>query len=162
MGRKKKFTGVGLRKAVDAYFDSISRSRVLTERVPTDQKDEYGHVIYEEREILNKAGEPITVTEYLVPPTEGGLCLALGIHRSTWNNYGNEEEYPEFFDTVSRARGRLHTYLEEQALIRKEVRGVTFLLEMEERRRIEAAEAREGADRRGLEIAFVDMEEDSE
>lgn len=154
-GRKIKYTRVGLRKAVERYFDSISRTVTLTEKAPTGEKDEYGHKVYEDRPVLNKAGEEVRVTEYLVPPTEAGLCLALGIHRSTWSNYCDKEQHPEFFDTTSRARGRLRAYLEEQALTRNNVKGVVFLLEMEEARRA-ADTPRDDS----VEIRFVEMEEE--
>lgn len=128
-GRKKKYTPLGLQKAVDRYFDSISRVRILTERVPTGEKDDKGHVIFEEKEIINNLNEPMTVNEFIIPPTVGGLCDALGIHRSTWAEYCDEEKNPQFSDTTTRARGRMRAYLEQALLTRKDVKGIIFDLQ---------------------------------
>lgn len=84
MSRPRKYTPNTLKKAVNGYFDSISRLVPLTEKRDTGRKDRDGHVIYEEVPVLNRLGVQATVLEYLVPPTVGGLCEHLGIHRSTW------------------------------------------------------------------------------
>lgn len=131
MGRPKKYTSRTLEKAVERYFDSISREIEMTEKVDTGQCDTFGHKIYEDKPVCNKRGEPVKITEYLVPPTVGGLCEALGIHRSTWAEYCNPDQHPEFSDTTTRARGRLREYLEQQLLIRsgRDVKGVIFSLQ---------------------------------
>ena len=66
-GRPKKYTKKGLEKAVEGYFASISR---------------------DEREAWE--------AEYKRPPTVSGLCLYLGIDRSTWRNYADPRLHPEF------------------------------------------------------------------
>lgn len=123
MGRPKKYNPLRLRRAVDAYFTSISRTVTAKEPVDTGRRDDKGHVVYDYIDICNDNGEPIRHIEYVFPPTVGGLCQFLGIHRSTWADYCEQEE---FSDTTTRARGRMRAYLEEQLLTRKDVRGVIF------------------------------------
>ena len=132
MGAPKKYkTAKALEKAVDAYFDSITREKRMTEMVPTGERDKMGHMIYEPIEVTNKRGEPVIVTEYLVPPSVGDLAEFLGIHRSTWHDYCDPEKHPEFSDTTTQALGRIHAYLERESLTRsgKDLKGVIFNLE---------------------------------
>lgn len=129
MSRPRKYTPNTLKKAVNGYFDSISRLVPLTEKRNTGRKDSDGHVIYEEVPVLNRLGVQATVLEYLVPPTVGGLCEHLGIHRSTWADYCDAQLHPEFSDTTTHARGRMRAWLEEQLLTRKDVKGIVFDLQ---------------------------------
>ena len=131
MGAPKKYTARKLDKAVRLYFKSISREVVVTERKSTGEKDKMGHTIYEDVEVKNALGETVRVTEYLVPPTIGGLSDFLGIHRDTWNSYCDREKHPEFSDTTTYAQGRIHAYLEQECLTRsgKDLKGVLFNLE---------------------------------
>lgn len=128
---EKKYTPRSLKKAVERYFASITRTVPLTEPRDSGQRDKMGHVIYEQVPVINALGEQANVTEYLVPPSVGGLCEFLGIHRATWANYCNPEEYPEFFDTITQARGRMRAWNEQQLLTRsgKDVKGIIFNLE---------------------------------
>lgn len=125
MGREKKYTPASFKKAVDKYFDQITRTKTAEEMVPTGRVDSQGHMIFEPRTIENDKGEPITYTEFVVPPSMTELCLQLGISRETLSNYGNEEEY---IDTITRARGRIEAYLEGELLKRNKVQGVIFNL----------------------------------
>ena len=129
MARPRKYTKRQLKRAVEEYFDSITREVGLTEKVDTGRKDADGHKIFENKPVINKRGEQVKITEYLVPPTVGGLCEALEIHRSTWAEYCDEQLHPEFSDTTTRARGRMREYLEQQLLTRKDVKGVIFSLQ---------------------------------
>ena len=115
-GRPKKYTKKSLREAVDGYFASISRKvRVL---------DDDGEAVY------NDVGDSIWVTEYIRPPSVSGLCLYLGIDRSTWQNYADRELHPEFAEIIAMARVRMEAYLEEQLLTReKNVQGLIFNLQ---------------------------------
>lgn len=124
---EKKYTGRTLAKAVKRYFDSISRDAVVTEKKPTGELDKYGHMIFEDVPVVNRLGETMTRVEFILPPTVGGLCVALGIHRSTWSDYGKKAE---FADTVAYAGGLMRAWLDEQSLTRpgKDVRGVEFNL----------------------------------
>lgn len=129
MGRPKKYTKKTLAEAVDRYFASITRIVTMTELIETGERDDKGHKIFERRPITNSLGEEAKVEEYIVPPTVGGLCQFLEIHRSTWAEYCDAEIHPEFSDTTTRARGRLRAYLEQQLLVRKDVKGIIFDLQ---------------------------------
>lgn len=129
MARPKKFTAVKLRKEVCRYFDSISRTVTVTEKKDSGERDSHGHVIWKTVEVYNNLGEPLQKKEFIIPPTVGGLCEFLGIHRSTWNDYCNPELHPEFSDTTTRARGSMRAYLETELLTRKDVKGVIFDLQ---------------------------------
>lgn len=129
MGRPKKYNKKTLGEAVDRYFASISRVVPLTEKVDTGRRDGDGHKIYEDRPVMNSLEEQATVEEFIIPPTVGSLCMALGIHRSTWAEYCDHEQHPEFKDITTQARERMRTYLEQQLLTRKDVKGVIFDLQ---------------------------------
>ena len=126
MARPKKYTERTLHKAVDHYFGSITRIVKATELVETGRRDDKGHMIFERLPIKNSLGEEAKVEEYIVPPTVGALCRHLGIHRSTWAEYCDPKEHPEFSDTTTYARGRIRAYLEQQLLQRKDVKGIIF------------------------------------
>ena len=129
MGRQKKYNKKTLGEAVDRYFASITRVVPLTEKVDTGRRDGDGHKIYEDKPVMNSLKEQATVEEFIIPPTVGSLCMALEIHRSTWADYCNHEEHPEFKDITTKARERMRTYLEQQLLTRKDVKGVIFDLQ---------------------------------
>jgi len=144
MGRPRKYTARTLKKAVQEYFDSITREVEVTEKVDSGERDSKGHIIYVPAPVLNKLGKPAIITEYIVPPTVGGLCEFLGIHRSTWAEYCDETLHPEFSDTTTRTRGRMRDWREEQLLVRKDVKGIIFDLQnnygYSEKREIEFGE----------------------
>lgn len=132
MGAPKKYkTARALQKAVDAYFDGITREKPLTEMVPTGALDKYGHPVCEPKKVLNRLGNPVMVEEFLLPPSVGDLARFLGIHRSTWYDYCDPDKHPEFSDTTTQALGRIHAYLERESLTRegKNLKGVIFNLE---------------------------------
>ena len=129
MGRPKKYTEKTLTREVRRYFDSISREVTVTEKTDSGRKDSKGHVIWEDRPVTNKLGENITVTVYAVPPTVGGLCTFLGIHRSTWFDYCDPGIHPELAAITAEARGIMQAWLEEQLLTRKDVKGIVFDLQ---------------------------------
>ena len=146
MGAPRSFTARKLAREVRRYFDSITREVQVTEKKPTGERDDKGHEIFETVPVTNKLGENVTITEYIVPPSVGDLADFLGIHRSTWDNYCDREKYPEFFDTTTYARGRMHAYLERETLTRsgKDLKGVLFNLEnnygYSEKRQVELGE----------------------
>lgn len=127
MAAQKKYTPRTLDKAVRKYFASISRQKVLMEMAPTGRLDKYGHPEMSQQPILNGLGEPITVTEFLIPPDVGGLCQYLGIHRSTWSDYAND---PAYADTATYARGVMRAWNERELLTRegKNTRAIEFNL----------------------------------
>ena len=125
---EKKYTPRALHKAVVRYFRSITRWVKVTESVPTGKVDRMGHQIMEQRPVVNQLGEEMQRLEYVIPPSVGGLCMFLEIHRSTWNDYCKDEKYA---DTTTHARGVMHAYLEQESLTRqgKDLKGVLFNLE---------------------------------
>ena len=129
MARPKKYTKKTLAEAVERYFASITRIVTMTELIETGERDDKGHKVYERVAVKNSLGEEAKVEEYIVPPTVGALCEYLQIHRSTWADYCDHNLHPEFSDTTTRARGRLRAYLEQQLLIRKDVKGIIFDLQ---------------------------------
>ena len=128
MAKEKKYNAKQLEKAVIAYFASISRHVTIREKYETGDKDEYGHAILAERDVLNDAGEAIRKLEYLVPPTVGGLCDYLGLHRSTWSEYAKRDETKA---VCQMAKDKMLRWNEEQLLLRsgKDVKGIQFNLE---------------------------------
>lgn len=130
-GQPKRYTARKLKKAVEEYFASITRQRTLTEKVPTDQLDKYGHPILRDVPVKNSMDEQVIVTEYVVPPSKGALARFLGIHRSTWDNYHDSKTYPEFQEIVTDADDRILAWNEEQLLTRsgKDIKGIEFNLE---------------------------------
>ena len=129
MGRPKKYTKKTLEEAVGRYFASISRWVPATEKRDTGRIDAWGHTEFEDVPVYNQLGEQARILEYFIPPTVGGLCEYLGIHRATWAEYCDTAKHPEFSDTTTHARGRMQAYLEQQLLTRKNVRGVIFSLQ---------------------------------
>ena len=129
MARPRKYSKKALREAVDRYFDSITRMVAVTEKQDRGRRDDKGHIVFDEVPVTNRLGEQVEVLEYVVPPTVGGLCEALGIHRSTWAEWCDPNKHPEYSDTTTHARGRMRTWCEEQLLIRKDVKGIIFNLQ---------------------------------
>lgn len=114
--RKTKYTKKMLSEAVNAYFSSISYTVVA--------KDEDGC------ELRNDDGKEILVRKYATPPSISGLCLYLGIDRSTWQNYADARLHPEMKAVTEEARARIEVYLEEELLTRRKgVQGIIFNLQ---------------------------------
>lgn len=125
---QKKYTPRTLAKAVQRYFDSISREEPMTERKATGEKDSYGHPIFADEPVRNRLGKPVVRLVFLEPPTVSALCLALKIHRSTWADYAKD---PAFADTTTHAQGVMRAWNEQQLLTRpgKDIPGIKFNLE---------------------------------
>lgn len=131
MAAPRKFTPETLRRAVNRYFRSITRTVKVTELVPTGASDDKGHPIYEAKPITNMLGKEIEVTEYAVPPCVADLCEALGIHRSTWDNYCDAIMHPELHEITESARERMKAWNEKELLTRpgKDIKGILFNLQ---------------------------------
>lgn len=114
MARERKFkTSKALRAAAEKYLDSISRTVEVTEQVPTGNLDDKGHMIMEEKAVVNDRGEVIRAREYLIPPTVVGLCLHLGIHRSTWARWCDHQAHPELEEATEWVNSILRLWNEE-------------------------------------------------
>ena len=131
MARPRTYTAAKLRKAVNEYFDSITRERAATELVDSGERDDKGHVIYEPAAILNKRGEKVMLEEYIVPPSVADLCAFLKIHRATWANYNNHELYPDLEEITSEVYERMKAWNERELLTRpgKDIKGIVFNLQ---------------------------------
>lgn len=115
-GRPKKYNSAErLYEAVEAYFDSISYTKVL--------KDVHGEPI------LSDAGREIRMTVYVTPPGKTAMCLYIGIDESTWDNYANPELNPTLAPVTRWAKMRMEAYLEEQLSVRDRPQGIMFNLE---------------------------------
>ena len=115
-GRPKKYTRKKLREETERYFRSISRTILA--------RDDTGGII------RNDDGDEIQILQYVVPPSIAGLCLQLGIDRSTWQNYADPALHPELADVVAEARARIEAYLEQELLTReKGLQGIIFNLQ---------------------------------
>lgn len=131
VGAPQKYNKETLEAAVREYFARITREVVIQERVPTGEKDSWGHDVYEWRDVENNLGEVAKRTEYLVPPTLGGLCIHLGIANSTWSRWkehpNKSKTYKAIFEFVE---DRMIAWRKEQVLIRKDVKGLIWDLEV--------------------------------
>lgn len=130
VGAPKKYTKETLEAAVREYFASITREVVIQERVPTGKKDAWGHDVYEWRDVENNLGQIAKRTEYLVPPTLGGLCIHLGIANSTWTRWRDPAKYKSFKKIIEYVDDRLIAWRKEQVLLRKDVKGLIWDLEV--------------------------------
>lgn len=129
MARPKKYTRKALREAVERYFDSISREIEITEKVDSGKRDSYGHVIWDTVPVENKLGEVAKATEYLVPPTLGGLCSFLEIDQSTWSRWNDKKKYPSYAEIIEDVRQRMIVWRQEQVLTRKHIAGLVWDME---------------------------------
>lgn len=128
MGRPREYTPAKLKKAVEHYFQSITRTVHAMEQVDSGARDDKGHVIYERAEIVNNLGKPVEITEYIVPPCVADLCESLKIHRATWANYCKDEKYAA---ATTLAKDRMRAWNERELLTRpgKDVKGIIFNLQ---------------------------------
>ena len=119
MGRYKSYkTARALWKAVEDYFESISRTETVMEPWDTGEVDKYGHKIFAPIPALNGRGEEIKRIVYLVPPTVGGLTTHIGVSNSTWFRYCSEELHPEFAEVTEWANDRLKNWRFNELMVR--------------------------------------------
>ena len=138
-GQEKKYTAAALERACEAYFASISYEEPVMRSVPaTDEegvllKDDKGHTMYRQEQVTTADGKKAVQTVWIEPPSIVGLCLYLGIHRSTFFRYGEldgeDEESERFRNTVTRARGRVEAYNISRLEDKSAARGAIFNLQ---------------------------------
>ncbi len=68
----------------------------------------------QKEEVKNAKGETVKIMQK--PYTISGLCVYLGIHRDTLNEYSHKDEYS---DTIKKAKSRVENYAEEGLLAGK-------------------------------------------
>lgn len=130
MSRRRKYSKKALEAAVQAYFDGITREVEIKERVDSGKRDSYGHIIWDLVPVKNNLDEVAKMTEYLVPPTIGGLCLHLGISYATWSRWHHGEENEDIAGILDNVRDRMLAWRMEQVLSRKDVKGLVWDLEV--------------------------------
>ena len=119
MGRYKSYkTARALWKAVEDYFESISRVETVMEQHDTGKLDEYGHKIFKPVPAKNGRGEKIKRVVYLVPPTVGGLTTHIGVSNSTWFRYCSKELNPKFAEVTEWANDRLKNWRFDELVVR--------------------------------------------
>lgn len=130
IGRQRKFKSArALRKAVDAYWDSISYHVPAVVSTPTGEVDEKGNVRYVTKMLTEQAGgygEPKTMVKYLEPASVPALLLYLGISKSTWSAYRADEKLGQ---VVAYWDARYEAYLVDRLETGKHIAGVIFNLE---------------------------------
>lgn len=124
LGRPKKYTPEGLRRAVEEYFLSLCYLVDVVELKPVIlsvdpdtgaieyQRDEYGHPMKREVPVIGGNDKPLQRLCWISPPGEEDLCMRIGISRDTWDRYAQDENYAE---VIALARGRIRGYLEGAA-----------------------------------------------
>ena len=127
---QKRYKPQELAEAVDKYFDSIRvvRPLILAEIAYQEQPDgtfsveldAFGHPKKKFVRPVAADGTPATEELWIKKPSMAGLCLFLGIHRSTWAEYGKKKAYA---DTVERARGRVEDFLAGKVLEKSSAAG---------------------------------------
>lgn len=123
-GRPRTYTPGKLRRAIEAYFASISYYEDATREVETGERDQYGHPITERVKAYNQNGEVPKILQWIEPPSVLGLCLRLGVHRSTWARWEQSEELAEI---CADAKMVIEHYLEGR-LSERHVQGTIFNL----------------------------------
>lgn len=128
VGRPRKYeTAKQLRAAVERYFASITYERDTIIHRRELSEDEKGNPIVKETPeiLLDKQGKPVKETVYLEEPSVAGLRLHLGVSKSTWAGYAEDEEMAP---VVALVRDRMEARLEELLTTRNSVQGVVFNL----------------------------------
>ena len=125
---RKQMSAAALEEAVDRYFRSISREKLLTEKTETGETDKNGKPITVDTAVLNALGEVVTVTEFLLPPTRWGLLHSLGLTEEDWHALSRK---PALSAVVRQAEARLVDWRFQQilSLPGKDIKGLLFDLE---------------------------------
>lgn len=123
-----KWTARKLKSEIDGYFASISRTVAVKESVPTGQKDEYGHDIYQTVEVENSLGEPVYTEEWLLPPSIPDLLHELELTEEEWKDL---KVGGKTAAVAEAAEKRIERYLRRELLTRpnKDIKGVMLTLQ---------------------------------
>ena len=121
-------SAAALEEAVDRYFSSISREKLLTEKTETGETDKNGKPLMADSVVQNALGEPVTVTEFLLPPTRRGLLHYLSLTEEDWHALSRT---PAKSAVVREAEARLIDWRFQQilSLPGKDIKGLLFDLE---------------------------------
>lgn len=128
VGRPRIYeTAEQLRAAVERYFASITYEREVIVRRQEIGEDERGRPIVKETpEILTDGkGKPVMETVWLEEPSIAGLRLYIGVSKSTWAGYADDEKLAP---VATAARERVEARLVELLNTRNSTHGVEFNL----------------------------------
>lgn len=130
IGRPRKYNSASkLREAIDEYWVRISYEVPAVISTPTGEVDEDGKIKYASKLLTEKmdgTGRPITVRKYLEPPSAAGMCLYLGISRSTWAEYRKDEKLGP---VTAYWEARYEAYLVDRLETGRHISGIIFNLE---------------------------------
>jgi len=114
------------KRQCELYFKKITRTAPKVERIAIGYEDnDPKKPIFEEKTVVNDAGETFNETEWLTPPTLVGLARHLGVDRRTLLNYSSKDEY---FPTIKAAKTRVEEYEAQRLDQRSAVIGNIFSL----------------------------------
>lgn len=122
------YDGKKLKKAVERYFQGISRVITVTEQLPTGQKDEDGHMIFKPVSVKNRLGRVVKTEEWILPPSIADLRHELGITEDEWAALKAAEDTRLI---CAAAEERVERYLRRELLTRpnKAVKGILVTLQ---------------------------------
>lgn len=134
MGRPrgtKKYTAKALRDACNAYFDAISYEEPVTKQVLVFDKggllvlDKYGHPAKRPEPVITRDGREATRICWTEPPSLLALCLHLGIDKSTFARYQQDDKLRP---VATEAKCRVEAYLAAKLEEKGAANGVKFNL----------------------------------
>lgn len=139
------WTGARLRKKAQKYFDAITTREPMLREVPVciendageliPALDEFGHRKMKFTPVIAADGTEVQQTIWLSPPSLSGLCLALGVSQSTFNEWCSldEKEPGGKGNALCRAakevRAKIEAYYVEKSLEKGAARGAIANLE---------------------------------
>ena len=138
-----KMTAKRLREEARAYFDGRRCIRPRTQMVPVMAEsggkllpvlDQYGHQQMEQVECRNAAGETMMETVWYQAPTIAGLCLHLGINKTTfyrWLRYreADGKAQVQLRDAALAVEAEIEDYLTQRSFEKTAGRGAIAQLE---------------------------------
>ena len=143
-----KMTAKWLREQAAVYFNGRREMRPLTEMVPVMEEqngrmvptlDAYGHQLKQQVTCRNAKGDVMLETVWYAAPTVAGLCLHLGINKTTfyrWLGYRprcgedkRDRERERLRDAAMEVEAVIEDYLRQQSMSKTASRGAIAQLE---------------------------------
>lgn len=128
VGRPRLYkTAKALREAVGRYFDSITYERdVIIYRRELGEDKEGNPIVKEVPEFLTDSeGNPVKETVYREEPSIAALRLFIGVSKSTWAGYADDEKLAK---VTAEVKDRMEARLVELLNTRNSTHGVEFNL----------------------------------
>ena len=141
-GAERKLSAKRFETEIEDYFRSITFRRPLMIVEPEFDDDgypvldEYGHQRKRRVAAINADGEEVMETVWTEAPTLQALWLYMGIGKTTWYRYaqedtGEEDETDRYHRAAARAELRIQCYLAQKLGEKDGFRGAAFRLERE-------------------------------